>query len=198
MPVHSQGEIARIEIAAIAGSLRSGSWARTMLRAMAEQRPSNVEITIWNGLDQVPPFNEDLESGPAPTAVADMRQVIQRSDALVIATPEYNQSIPGVLKNALDWASRPYGQSVLTHKPVAVVGTSPLPTGGASALTDVTKVVSLLGAEVIEAELAVGQVHTRIDVESHFLDLELATRVAKLLDKIVACVAARALALSDA
>ncbi len=77
-------------------------------------------------------FDEDLESGPAPAAVADMRALIERSDAVLVVTPEYNQSIPGVLKNALDWASRPYGQTVFKDKPVAVVGTSPLPSGGAS------------------------------------------------------------------
>jgi chromate reductase, NAD(P)H dehydrogenase (quinone) len=174
-----------IEIAAIAGSLRAASWARALLRATAELLPADVGFTIWNGLGEVPLFNEDLESGPEPPAVADLRRVIDRSDALLIATPEYNRSIPGVLKNALDWASRPYGQTVLKSKPVAAVGTSPLPSGGASALSDVRKVITLLGAEVVEADLAIGQVHTRIDAEGRISDPELAARVTELLVKVV-------------
>ena len=157
------GTTEHVEIAAIAGSLRAASWARASLRAIAELLPGDVRLTIWDGLGAVPLFNEDLETGPAPDAVADMRELIDESDALLIATPEYNRSIPGVLKNALDWASRPYGQTVLKDKPVAVVGTSPLPTGGASALSDVRTALALLGADVVEADLAIGQVHTRID-----------------------------------
>lgn len=172
-----------VEIAAIAGSLRSASWARSLLQAAANRQPVNVRVTVWGGLDAVPLFNEDAED-PAPAGVAEMRQLIARSDALLIATPEYNRAIPGVLKNALDWASRPYGASVLTDKPVAVVGTSPLPSGAASALSDVRDVLSILGAEVVEADLAIGQVHTRIDESGKICDPELAVRVTELLVKL--------------
>ena len=175
------GSTGRVEIAAIAGSLRAASWARALVRATTELLPDKVRLTIWDGLGGVPPFNEDLESGPVPSAVADMRELIQRCDALLIATPEYNRSVPGVLKNALDWASRPYGQTVLKSKPVAVVGTSPLPSGGASALCDVERVLTLLGAEVVEADLSIGLVHTRIDAEGRISDPELAARIAALL-----------------
>jgi chromate reductase, NAD(P)H dehydrogenase (quinone) len=174
---------APVEIAAIAGSLRSASWARSLLRAVAKRQPVNVRVTVWDGLEAVPLFNEDDED-PVPAGVAEMRQLIERSDALLIATPEYNRGIPGVLKNALDWASRPYGASVLTDKPIAVVGTSPLPSGAASALLGVHEVVSLLRAQVVEADLAIGQVHTRIDGEGKISDPELATRVTELLVKL--------------
>ena len=136
------GTDVHVEIAAIAGSLRARSWARSLLRAAIDHLPSNVGLTIWEGLGLVPPFNEDLEGGPESFGVADMRQLIGTSDALLIGTPEYNRSIPGVLKNALDWASRPYGPSALIGKPVAVVGTSPLPSAGASALSDVRKLLT--------------------------------------------------------
>jgi hypothetical protein len=116
------GGAGQIEIAAIAGSLRAASWARALLRATAELLPANVSLTIWDGLGTVPMFNQDLESGPAPRGVADLRELIQSSDAVLIATPEYNGSMPGVLKNLLDWASRPYGESVMTTKPVAPWG----------------------------------------------------------------------------
>src|SRR5262249_52134716 len=87
---------APVEMVAIAGSLRAASWARSLLRAAATQLRPNVELIIWDGLQGVPPFNEDEEGGPVPSAVADMRHAIARSDALLIATPEYNTSIPGV------------------------------------------------------------------------------------------------------
>ena len=187
-----------LEIVAIAGSLRTSSWARALLRAVSDRLPVGVRLTIWDGLGSVPPFNEDLESGPPPSAVADMRALIERSDVLLIATPEYNASMPGFLKNALDWASRPYGSSVLTGKPVAAVGTSPLPTGGASALSDLQRLLTLIGAKVVEAELAIAQVHTRIDPEGRIADPELAERVTRLLIKVTEHAAARRPALARA
>ncbi len=179
------GTTTHVEIAAIAGSLRAGSWARSVLRAIAKEVPPNVGLRIWDGLEAVPPFNEDTESGPTPLAVAELRQLIDRSDALLIATPEYNTSIPGVLKNALDWASRPYGESVLENKPVVAIGTSPLPTGAASALSDLQRVLTAIHAQVIEAELAVPQVHTRIDAQGRIPDPELAARIRQLVIKVV-------------
>jgi len=172
-----------VEIAAFAGSLRSASWARALLRAATKHQPANVRLTVWDGLESVPLFNEDAED-PTPSGVAEMRQLIARSDALLIVTPEYNMAIPGVMKNALDWASRPSGASVLTDKPVAVIGTSPLPTGAGSAVSDVERVLTVLRAEVLEAELAVGQVHTRIDADGEISDPELAVQVTELLTKL--------------
>ncbi len=183
MRVSGDETTAQVEIVGIAGSLRSASWARSLLRAAANLQSVNVRVTVWEGLEAVPLFNQDAED-PVPAGVAEMRQLIENSDALLIATPEYNQAIPGVLKNALDWASRPYGASVLTDKPVAVVGTSPLPSGAASALSDVQEVLSVLRAEVVEADLAIGQVHTRIDAEGTISDPELAVRLAELLVKL--------------
>jgi chromate reductase len=184
------------EIAAIAGSLRAGSWARAFLRAAGDGLPADVGLTIWDGLGSVPLFNEDLESGPAPSAVADLRELIRRSDALLIATPEYNRSIPGVLKNALDWASRPYGATVLKGKPVAAFGTSPLPTGGVSALSDLQRVLTGIGADVVAADLVVPQVHTRIDAEGGISDPESADGVARLLVQLAEYAAARRPALA--
>jgi chromate reductase, NAD(P)H dehydrogenase (quinone) len=186
-----------VEIVGIAGSLRAASWARRLLRASAQSLPANVEVTVFEGLGEVPLFNEDLESGPAPAAVAEMRQLIECSDAVLVVTPEYNRSIPGVLKNALDWASRPYGQTVLADKPVAVVATSPLPSGGASALSDVERVLSVIGADVVEAQLTVPQVHSRFDTDGRISDPELAARIEELLVKVSRHVTAQTLALAD-
>ncbi len=185
------GAGAAIEIVAISGSLRNASWARSLVRATAEQLPVDIAFTIWDGLGEIPLFNEDLESGPTPAAVADLRMVIERSDAVLVVTPEYNQSVPGVLKNALDWASRPYGQTVFKNKLVAVVGTSPLPSGGASALADVAKVLTLIGADVVDADLAVSGVHTRFDSGGRISDPELSDRIRELLAEVVTNVAVR-------
>jgi chromate reductase len=188
MEEEMSGVDVHVKIAAIAGSIRARSWARSLLAATADQLPSNVRLTVWEGLESVPPFNEDLEGGTAPFGVADLRQLIETSDAVLIVTPEYNMSIPGVLKNALDWVSRPYGQSTLIGKPVAVVGTSPLPSGGASALSDVGKLVTLIGAHVVESDLAIGSVHTRFDEEGRISDPELAVRIGQLLADVAEAV----------
>jgi len=172
------------KIAAISGSLRTGSWARALVRAAAKRLPAGVDLTIWDGLEGIPPFNQDREDDPVHPAVAEMRELIAGCDVLLIVTPEYNHSMPGVLKNALDWASRPYGSCVLQGKPVAAVGTSPLPTGGASALSDLTRLLTAIRAELIETDLTVPLVHTRIDSKDQFCDAELAGRVDQLLAKV--------------
>jgi chromate reductase, NAD(P)H dehydrogenase (quinone) len=179
------GTDAPVKIAGIGGSLRSQSWTRALLRATAKRLPANVELTIWDSLEAIPPFNEDNESGPAHPAVAEMRDLIQRSDALLVVTPEYNGSLPGVLKNALDWASRPYGDSVLQRTPLAAVATSPLPSGGASALSDLRRVFTRIHADIVEADLTVPLVHTRIDaVNDLFSDPQLASQIEQLLTKV--------------
>lgn len=110
----------------IAGSLREGSYNRALLRAARDLAPEGLEIALFDNdtLKEVPPYNEDVRAEGEPGPVAEMKEAIERSDALVIATPEYNYSMSGVLKNALDWASRPPGDSPLRGKPVAIMGAS--------------------------------------------------------------------------
>ena len=96
-----------VRITGIAGSLRRESFNRKLLHAAAHEMPHGAELTVWDGLGAVPPFSEDLEAAPAPAGVTDLRQVIAEADGLLFATPEYNGSVPGQLKNAIDWASRP-------------------------------------------------------------------------------------------
>jgi chromate reductase len=112
-------------IVGLAGSLRAASFNRQLLAAVAFELPPGVTLEVWDGLQDVPPFNEDIEGGPAPVAVTELRSVIGDADGVLIATPEYNGSIPGQLKNALDWASRPRGDAVLEGKPVATLSASP-------------------------------------------------------------------------
>ncbi len=112
----------RIRIFGFTGSLRKASYNKALLRASVELMPPNAEIEIFD-LEGIPPFNQDLEGQP-PDRVKEFKAKIRAADAILIATPEYNYSIPGVLKNALDWASRPYGDNAWDGKPVAVMGAS--------------------------------------------------------------------------
>src|SRR5437899_12299883 len=145
-----------MKVLAISGSLRSGSHNTKLLRAAAELLPDDVEFELWDGLKAVPPYDEDDDTYPAPAAVARMRAAIAGAHALLIATPEYNSSIPGALKNALDWASRPIASSVLRNKPVAVVGASTGAFGAVWAQAELRKVLAATGARVLDVELALG------------------------------------------
>jgi chromate reductase len=111
-----------ISIFGFAGSLRQGSYNRALLRAAGEMVPPGASLEIFD-LTPIPPFNQDMEKQP-PEVVKTFKQKIRGADALLIATPEYNYSIPGVLKNAIDWASRPYGDNAFDGKPVAIMGAS--------------------------------------------------------------------------
>ena len=112
-------------VAGICGSLRAGSLNGALLRAAVELAPAGMEISIYQGLGEIPPYNDDVFQKGDPAPVADMKKFIGGADAMLIATPEYNYGVPGVLKNAIDWASRPSGNCVLNRKPAAIIGCSP-------------------------------------------------------------------------
>ena len=114
-----------IRVAGVAGSLREGSFNKGLLRAAAELVPAGMEIQVYTRLGDIPPYNDDVFQKGDPEPVADFKTFIRNADALLIATPEYNYGVPGVLKNAIDWASRPAGQSALNRKPAAIMGCSP-------------------------------------------------------------------------
>jgi chromate reductase len=159
-----------MEILGIAGSIRGQSFNRRLLAAARHELPDGVRLVVWDGLASVPPFDEDAEQGPAPAAVAGLREAVASAAGLLIATPEYNGSVPGQLKNALDWASRPLGSAVLAGKPVAVVGASPSPHGAASAQGDLRKVLVTAGASVVGGPVAVGEAFRRFDEHDRLLD----------------------------
>jgi len=114
-----------IRVAGIAGSLREGSLNKGLLRAAVELAPAGMEISIYARLGDIPPYNDDVFQQGDPEPVADMKAFIGGMDAILISTPEYNYGVPGVLKNAVDWASRPSGKCVLNRKPAAIMGCSP-------------------------------------------------------------------------
>jgi chromate reductase len=175
------------KIVGIPGSLRRDSFNRRLLESAARELPEGVQFVIWDGLEQVPPFSEDHEAGPAPRGVDELRQVIDGADGVLIATPEYNASIPGQLKNALDWASRPRGSAVLEGKPVATMSASPTPYGAAWAQADLRKVLKVIGAEICGEELAVPRAFRQFDGAGQLVDQELSSRLAE----VVAALSAR-------
>jgi len=177
-----------MRILGISGSLRRGSHNTQLLRAAEELLGPDVELVLWDGLKAVPPFDEDDEGNP-PAGVADLRDAIAGADAILVATPEYNSSIPGQLKNAIDWASRPFASAVLRNKPVAVVGASTGMFGAVWAQAELRKVLAAAGARVVEGEVAVGRAATRFDEDGRLVDddirLDLAEVVYLLVDEAV-------------
>jgi len=185
-----------MKVLGIAGSLRSDSHNRKLLLAAGALLPDDVEFEVWDGLKAVPPYDEDDDVEPAPAAVARLRAAIADADAILFATPEYNSSIPGQLKNALDWASRPLATSVLRNKPVAVVGASAGAFGAVWAQGELRKVLSATGARVVDAELALGHADQRFDERGALADEnlrdELREVVWTLVDETVPRLAAAA------
>jgi chromate reductase len=174
-----------MKILAIAGSLRRDSHNRMLLLAAAELLPPEVDFELFEGLKAVPPYDEDDERAPAPAAVARLRAAIARADALLISTPEYNSSIPGQLKNALDWASRPIATSVLRNKPVAVVGASTGAFGAVWSQAELRKVLAATGARVLDVELAVGHAAERFDERGQLAEASVRQELEEALDVLV-------------
>jgi chromate reductase len=173
-----------MRILGISGSLRRGSHNRRLLRAAGDALPPGADLVEWDGLAGLPAFDEDLEHAP-PAAVRDYLAEIEAADALVIATPEYNASVPGALKNALDWASRPFPDNVLRGKPVAVIGASTGLFGAVWAQAEVRKALKASGAHVIESELPVGMADGAFTDDGGLADPELAARLEDLLGDLV-------------
>jgi chromate reductase, NAD(P)H dehydrogenase (quinone) len=139
----------------VSGSLREGSFNTALLREAAKALPSGVGPVWLDGIAALPPYSEDDDGDRAPAAVERLRRTIAAADAVLIATPEYNGSIPGGLKNAVDWASRPFPLNAWRGKPVAVIGASTGIFGAVWAQAQLRKALALAGARVIDAELAV-------------------------------------------
>jgi len=153
-----------MRVLGISGSLRGDSHNTKLLRAageLVEQHGGQFEL--FDGLKAIPPYDEDDEIGYGPRPVIRLKRAIAKADAVLFATPEYNSSIPGVLKNAVDWASRPPAASPLRNKPVAVIGASTGMFGAVWAQAELRKVLAATGARVSEVELAIGHAHEHLD-----------------------------------
>jgi chromate reductase, NAD(P)H dehydrogenase (quinone) len=160
-----------MRILAVSGSLREGSFNTSLLRAAIEAAPDGVELDLWDGIGELPFYDEDLEHD-APESVRRLREDWAAADAILFATPEYNGSVPGLLKNAIDWASRPRLEAVLRNKPVAVVGASTGQFGALWAQQDLKRILGVAGARVVGTEIPVSRAHERFDTEGRLLDSE--------------------------
>jgi chromate reductase, NAD(P)H dehydrogenase (quinone) len=148
----------------ISGSLRRDSYNTSVLRHAGDLfEAEGAEFEIYDGLREVPPYDEDCDTEQAPEAVSRIREAVRDADAMFFVTPEYNSSIPGALKNALDWISRPFASNALRYKPVAVIGVSTGMFGAVWAQAELRKVLGAIGARVTEGEVAVGHAGERFD-----------------------------------
>jgi chromate reductase len=151
-----------VKVLGISGSLRRESHNRGLLLEAAKALPAGVEFELYDRLGALPHYDEDADVEPADPEVQALREAIADADAVLFATPEYNGSVPGALKNAIDWASRPRGNAALDNKPVAVIGTSTGSFGGVWAQADLRRILRTARARVIEHEFAVPKAHERI------------------------------------
>jgi chromate reductase len=176
-----------VRVLGLSGSLRRDSHNRALLRAAAAALPSGAELVEWDRLAELPAYDEDLDAaaGPAPEPVRALREAIDGADAVLIATPEYNASLPGALKNALDWASRPHASNPLRGKPAAVVGASTGLFGAVWAQAEARKVLRAIGAAVLERELPVGQAHDAWAPDGTLRDAELRAALAGIVGELV-------------
>jgi chromate reductase len=183
-----------MRILAISGSLRRDSHNTKLLRNAEGLLGSGVDFELYDGLESVPPYNEDRDGEDEPAAVADLRERIEGADALLISTPEYNSSVPGQLKNAVDWASRPVRAGALWGKPVVVIGASTGFYGGIWAQAELRKVLATAGARVVDAEVAVSHADTRFDAHGRLVDEEIRDELDAALEALLAEVGPRLVA----
>jgi chromate reductase, NAD(P)H dehydrogenase (quinone) len=172
-----------VRILGISGGLRAASHNRRVLLEAEELLPAGTELVLYDELKAVPPYDEDDDVDPAPPAVARLRAAVAQADAVLVSTPEYNASVPGQLKNAVDWLSRPRGASVLLGKPVAVVGASTGAFGAVWAQAELRKVLTAAGARVVEGEVAVGHADRR-PADGRLLDESLREQLAEVLSTL--------------
>lgn len=172
-------------ILGISGSLRRHSHNTGLLRAAAAHAPEGVEIELYDGLESLPPFNEDREHDPPP-AVEELRRLIKQADAVLIATPEYNTSMPGQLKHVIDWGSRPYGpEAAFYGTPVAVIGASTTDYGAMWAADHVRRALGVAGARVTKVELPVPGAASKFDSEGKLVDPETIDQLEQIIGALV-------------
>jgi chromate reductase, NAD(P)H dehydrogenase (quinone) len=175
-------EAGPIVVCGIAGSLREKSFNRALLRAACELAPEDMEIRIFDRVGELPLFNEDVEAAGDPEPVQAMKHAIGEADALLLTTPEYNHGVPGVLKNLIDWASRPPRRSVLAGKPTAIFGASPGITGSARAQSQLRQSFVFTNTPtVLEPEILVFRAHEKFDEAGRLTDEKTRRFVGQLL-----------------
>jgi chromate reductase len=173
-----------MRVLGLSGSLRRDSHNSRLLRGVGELLAPGAELVVFERLAEIPPFNEDAEHDP-PEAVAELKAAIASADAVLIATPEYNASIPGALKNALDWVSRPFASTPLTRKPAAVIGASTGLFGAVWAQAETRKVLATIGAVVVDRELPIGQADEALGAHGLPRERDVAEALSATLDELL-------------
>ncbi|HXD53812.1 MAG TPA: NAD(P)H-dependent oxidoreductase [Solirubrobacteraceae bacterium] len=173
-----------MRILGLSGSLRRDSHNTRLLRGAGSLLPEGVELVVFDRLGEIPLFNEDDEQTP-PAAVIALKEAIAAADGVLVATPEYNHSIPGVLKNALDWASRPVAETPLRGKPAAVIGASTSLFGAVWAQAETRKVLGATGARVIDRELPVPQAEDALGADGLPVEPDARESLQATLDELI-------------
>lgn len=174
-----------IKVLALVGSLRAASTNRQIAELAAENAPDNMAVTLYDGLGDVPFYNEDIDGSDAPAAAVKLRNAVADADAILVVTPEYNGSYPALVKNAIDWLSRPYGASVVAGKAVAVIGGSLGQYGGVWSHDATRKGFGIAGANVIEA-LTLSVAFSTLDGKHPRENAELVANIKDVLTKVAA------------
>jgi chromate reductase, NAD(P)H dehydrogenase (quinone) len=176
-----------MRVLGISGSLRRDSHNTKLLRHAGELfEAEGVEFEIYDGLKHIPPYDEDEDSEDAPDAVSRIREAVRAADAVFFTTPEYNSSIPGALKNALDWVSRPIATNAMRNKPVGVIGASAGMFGAVWAQAELRKVLGAMGARVVDGEVTVGHAMDRFDAAGRLNEPNLEEEVREVARTLVA------------
>jgi chromate reductase, NAD(P)H dehydrogenase (quinone) len=175
-----------MRILAISGSLRAASYNTALLRAAAELAPDGVEIELYENLEALPPYNEDRDTDTPPAEVSRLRAAIEDANAVLFATPEYNTTMPGQIKQVVDWASRPHGpDAALWGKPVAAIGASVTDYGAMWAQDHLRTALGLAGARVLDTELAVAGAVQLFDEDGRLVEAETRERLAELVASLI-------------
>ena len=174
-----------MKILILVGSLRADSWTAQLADSVANLLPTGDTTRAYADLGTLPHYDQDLDTERPPAAVVAFRAAVAGADALMVATPEYNGSIPGVLKNAIDWASRPRGTAAITGKPVAVVSVSPSPRGAQWAREDAVKILRVAGAVPLTGSVGVPSAHAAV-VQGHFSDFRVEKDLTDLMHSLLA------------
>lgn len=173
-----------MKVLGISGSWRTDSLNSRLLRAAADELPPAAELFEWTGLPDIPAFSQEIQDDPQPGAVRSLKRAIEEADAILIVTPEYNGSIPGALKNALDWVSRPYKENPLRGKPALAIGASTGMGGTLFAQADMRRVLGRIGASVLDEELPLPQARDAFGDDGELLDDDYRDALAGLLEQL--------------
>ena len=174
-----------MKVLGISGSLRRDSHNTRLLSAAALELPSDTDFEILEGVRDVPAYDEDFDGDAQPAAVVRLREAVASADAVLFATPEYNHSVPGALKNALDWLSRPLVSNPLRFTPVAVVGASTGAFGAVWAQAELRKVLAAMGARVVEGDVALGYAHQKFDEDGELTDEEIREQLGAVVGQLI-------------